>query len=251
MSEILRKKSPRAPSIPLDEAVERVLKIYDKERRHAAPTDVIAQNLGYKNANNGAALSMIASLRSYGLLEKAPEGKLAVSKDAETYRFAPSDELKSQLRIKWLKTPNVFSELLDKYVGGLPSDASIRFELIQKGFTPASAESTLTILKKSVDFSKFFEQPLLDDDIEQEQGAVEPKPQVEKDDSVSNVQPKATDVPLVSSVAGFDRIPVRLAGGRRAWLEIPTPFYAADKLRLKAQIDLLLTEEEEAEPDSE
>ena len=71
------------------------------------------------------------------------------------------------------------------------------------------------------------------------------------------MQPKATDVPtdvpLVSPVAGFDRIPVRLAGGRRAWLEIPTPFYAADKLRLKAQIDLLLTEEEEekAGPDSE
>ena len=48
----------------------------------------------------------------------------------------------------------------------------------------------------------------------------------------------------------LDRIPVRLPGGRRAWLSIPTPFYAADKERLKAQIDLLLTEEDETEDDS-
>lgn len=45
--------------------------------------------------------------------------------------------------------------------------------------------------------------------------------------------------------ASYDRIPVRLSAGRKAWLEIPTPLYAADKARLKAQIDLLLAEDEE------
>ena len=42
-----------------------------------------------------------------------------------------------------------------------------------------------------------------------------------------------------------DRIPVRLPGGRRAWLLIPSPFFTADKDRLKAQIDLLLAEDED------
>jgi hypothetical protein len=42
-----------------------------------------------------------------------------------------------------------------------------------------------------------------------------------------------------------DRIPVRLAGGRRAWLVIPSPFYAADKRRLISQIELLLADDEE------
>lgn len=45
--------------------------------------------------------------------------------------------------------------------------------------------------------------------------------------------------------ASYDRIPVRLTAGRKAWLEIPSPLYAADKARLKAQIDLLLAEDEE------
>lgn len=251
MNDVLRKKSPRAPSLPLDESVERALKIYDKERRHAAPTDVIAQNLGYKSANNGSALSTIAALRSFGLLEKAQEGKLAVAKDVEAYRFAPTDELRSQLRIKWLKTPNIFSELLEKYEEGLPSDASLRFDLIQRGFTPASAESTLVVFKKSIEFAKFFEESSSDD-----RKAENQETEAEADDQPAaasvHVQsrPAESVSPAAASVApdGYDRIPVRLTGGRRAWLEIPTPFFEADKKRLIAQIELILTEDDAEDP---
>ena len=42
-----------------------------------------------------------------------------------------------------------------------------------------------------------------------------------------------------------DCLPVRLTGGRRAWLVIPQQFFEADKARLRAQIDLLLTVEQE------
>lgn len=254
MNEMPRKKSPRAPSIPLDEAVERALKVYEKERRHATPTDVVAQNLGYKSANNGSALSVIAALRSYGLLEKVQDAKLAVSKDVEAYRFAPSEDLRSALRIKWLKAPNVFTELLDKYADGFPSDASLRFDLIQRGFTPATAESTLNILKKSVEFARFFEQSHRND-AEQEQSLIEAQPEARESRSAIDAQLEPAESAAAGSVhlaaKAYDRIPVRLSGGRRAWLEIPTPFYEADKKRLKAQIDLLLTEDEEDDPNSE
>jgi hypothetical protein len=240
MSEVLRKKSPRAPSLALDESVERALKIYDKEHRHPVPTDVIAQNLGYKSANNGSALSAIASLRSYNLLEKAQEGKLSVSKDVESYKYAPNEELRSQLKIKWLRAPSIFSELLEQYGEGLPSDATLRFELINRGFAPPSADSTLAVFKKSVEFAHFFEQAALEGD-----EAVRAATATSSDASTESDE--APVVGLLSPVAnGYDRIPVRLNGGRRAWLEIPTPFYLADKKRLYAQIELLLTEDEEA-----
>lgn len=251
MNDVLRKKSPRAPSLPLDESVERALKIYDNERRHPAPTDVIAQNLGYKSANNGSALSTIAALRSFGLLEKAQEGKLAVAKDVEAYRFAPTDELKSQLRRKWLRTPSLFSELLEKYAEGLPSDASLRFDLIQRGFTPASAESTLVVLKKSIEFAKFFEGPSSDD---RKVESLEAEAAADAQPTVASVHMQSQPVERASLAAasvdpdGYDRIPVRLTGGRRAWLEIPTPFFTADKKRLTAQIDLLLTEDDAEDP---
>jgi hypothetical protein len=242
VSDAMRRKSPRAPSISLDEAVDRAISIYDKERRHAAPTDIIAQNLGYKSANNGAALSVIASLRSFGLLEKAQVGKLSVAKELETYRFAPTEEMKSQLRIKWLKTPAVFSELLESYKSSLPSDVTLRFDFIQRGFTPASAESTLAVFRRSVDFAKYFEQQLHDpDDVD------ERAPEIYESE-LQQPLPASPQICAPDPTSDCDRIPVRLVGGRRAWLEIPTPFHEADKARLIAQINLILTEEDDLQP---
>jgi hypothetical protein len=235
MSEAPRRKSPRAPSVTLEDAVERAIKIYESERRHPAPTDVIAQSLGYKSANNGAALSMIASLRYYGLLEKAQAGKLAVSKDVESYQFAPNEDLKRELRAKWLTTPNVFREILEKCVGALPSDASLRYDMIQREFAPAAAESALNVLKKSVEFARYFENAGRAH-LDSEQV---PEAPTDTHEDVDAPAPASPPNP------GHDRIPVRLSGGRRAWLEIPTPFYEADKKRLVAQIDLLLTEDEQ------
>ncbi|MDQ3563991.1 MAG: hypothetical protein M3436_07565 [Pseudomonadota bacterium] len=246
MNEAPRKKSPRAPSLPLGEAIERALRIYEQERRHAALTDVIAQNLGYKSANSGSALSAIASLRYYGLLEKAQEGKLAVSKDVESFRFTPNELLKDALLLKWLKSPQVFAELLDRYEEELPSDATLRFNLIERGFTPGAAESLLGVFRKSVEFAKYYERKQRPNDADAPSQVApraeeEPRPQAE----ATNPDDSALAQDQESVLAGYDRIPVRLAGGRRAWLEIPSPFYSADKKRLKAQIDLLLTEDDE------
>lgn len=239
----LRKKSPRAPSIPLGDAIDRVYKIYDKERRHAAPADIIAQDMGYKSANNGRALSAIASLRYYGLLDRASEGKLAVTKDVEDYRFSPSEALKREIAVRWLKSPPTFSELLDKFSDGLPSDGVLRFELIQRGFNPSSAESVLDTFKKSVEFSQYFHNRATADPEERDSQVSEISTSAAEGDSVQSSAHRSAH----ADAADVDRIPIRLSGGRKAWLEIPASFFEADKARIKAQIDLLLTEEQESE----
>lgn len=253
MNEPVRKKSPRAPSLPLDEAVERAIKIYDKERRHAAPTDVVAQDLGYKSANNGSALAAIASLRAFGLLERAQEGKLAISKDVEVYRFTPDDALKDALRVKWARNPGTFADLLDGYAIGLPSDATIRFDLIQRGFTPSGAESTLQVFKRSVEFANYF--AVLNRSVRTEEPAnainVESDVDMQGSDPVQEIVDISACAPISSASTNFDRIPVRLTQGRRAWLEIPAPFFESDKRRLIAQINLLLTDDESSSNDAE
>jgi hypothetical protein len=186
-------------------------------------------------------------------LEKAQEGKLAVAKDVEAYRFAPTDELKGQLRRKWLRTPNIFSELLEKYEEGLPSDASLRFDLIQRGFTPASAESTLAVFKKSVEFARFFEESSSGD---RKAESLETDAEADHQPAAASGQAQSRPGENISIAAasvapdGYDRIPVRLTGGRRAWLEIPTPFFEADKKRLIAQIELILTEDDAGDSSS-
>lgn len=247
MNSTSRKKSPRAPSIALGDAMDRVLKAYDRDRLHPAPTEVFAQNIGYKSANNGTALAVLASLRYYGLVERPSDGMLAVTRNVESYKFAPDPELKRSLLFGFLRSPPLYDDLLSKYGSGLPSDANLRYELIQRGFSPAAAESALGAFRQSVEFAGFFDREL-----------IEAPPSSGSDDVQPQVQPAPVTFGGVSApppismskdeVAGGeheDRIPVRLPGGRRAWLQIPTPFYSADKDRLKAQIDLLLTEDEE------
>jgi len=242
MSDAIRRKSPRAPSMPLDEAVDRAMKAYDKERRHTAPIEAMAQSLGYKGANSGTALKAIASLRYFGLLERPSEGQLAISKDVESYQFAPSEDLKKELRIRWLRNPPVFADLLDKFQGGLPSDATLKYELIQKGFLPNSAAEELSVFRKSVEFARYYESGPRANEAEVVVPNNEPL-ESESDDQESSVSRVSVPPDAPADSSAMDRIPVRLSGGRRAWLVIPEPFFSADKERLKAQIDLLLTED--------
>jgi len=250
-----RKKSPRAPSMPLDEAIDRVQKVYDRDRLHAAPTEVVAQHLGYKGASNGAALAVLASVRYFGLMERLREGFLAVTKDFEHFKFAPDESQRRSLLVGFLRKPPLYAELLDKYHDGLPSDVNLRFELIQRGFSPVSAEAALVAFRRSVDFADYFagdniaNTPAIvvaDGADAEEVESQESKP---LRSSVSTTSVIATEqlVPSFGADEGMDKIPVRLPGGRRAWLVIPTPFFGADKVRLKAQIDLLLTQDEEDE----
>jgi hypothetical protein len=245
MVDPIRKKSPRAPSIGLEEALERALHAYDKERLHPAPADVIAQDIGYKGANSGTALQALASLRYFGLLERPRDGILAVSKDVESYKFAPHEVHRRELLVRFLRSPPLFAELLNKYSTGLPSDANLKHELIiQKGFTPAAADIALRAFKQSVQFARFFDK--VDDPVPEDSDN-----EVARDEIAQPVvaeratNPKGQEPSSVEPAADLDRIPVRLPGNRRAWLLIPVPFYESDKARLKAQIDLLLTEENE------
>lgn len=252
------KKSPRSPSISLKDAIERALRAYDRERLHEAPTEVVAQNIGYKNANSGTALSAIASLRYFGLLSRPRNGFLAVTREVETLKFAPTESQKQALLISFLTKPPLYQDLLKKYVSGLPSDATLKYELIERGFIPAAAETALTAFKESVEFAKYFQLNNESNETTEDEEEVSPtnEAQVGTTSStistpsspsiagtgISPIQPTASTQEHTSE---HDQIPVRLSGGRRAWLMIPSPFYQADKQRLKAQIDLLLAEDED------
>lgn len=253
MSEVqmdVRKKSPRAPSMSLDEGVERVQKIYAKENRHPVPIDIAAQHIGYKDGKNGAAMSTLATLGYYGLIDRPKDGFIAVSKDFETFQYAPSDSLKRDIAIRWLKTPAIFSDLLEKYGTGLPSDGTIKYDLIQRGFKPPSADSCVAAFRRSVEYARYFDTPALE---EVPEVALEAADMASAPPVASPVFPtpqSPAPIPRTeSSSSHVDRIPIRLSGGRRAWLEVPTPFYAADKQRIKAHVELLLADDDEQEVD--
>lgn len=252
---VARKRSPRAPTISLKEAIDRVSKVYEMEGRHPSSVDIVANNLGYKSSENGAARRVLAALGYYGLLDRPSEGKLAVSKSFEDFKFSPNEDLRVLSLRKWLSTPPVFAELIEKFQDRLPSEATLKYELIQMGFSPTSAAECLAAFIESMQYLQSISSQIgLGGDA---------KSELESDDQVvggvdsggdqyasSGTRNQSGNEPLTNTQRGMvvgegcDQIPVRLEGGRRAWLVIPSPFYVADKRRLVSQIELLLADDE-------
>ena len=249
---ITRKRSPRAPTISLREAVDRALIVYEKEGKHPSSADIVAEHLGYKSASNGTAKQILASLGYYGLIERPSDGMIAVSKSIEEFKYAPSNKLRAEALQKWLYTPNVYADLLEKFPNKLPSEASLKYELIQKGFNPTTADECLSAFMDSVEYASHTNAASKEDptpsaalpDNTQETSVIELVPEATIQQANSTVRATAA-AHESQEIDSSDRIPVRLAGGRRAWLTIPSPFYIADKRRLISQIELLLTDDEE------
>jgi hypothetical protein len=239
-----RRKSPRAPTMALEQALERVLKVYDQERLHAAPIDAVAQALGFKNSSNGSAITTLASLRYFGLLERPKDGFLAVSKPVESYKYAPDEGMKKKILIEFLKTPPLYQELLEKYSIGLPSPATLKYELIQKGFLPQAVDAVLSAFLQSVVFAKYFEAGPMNIVVEvPSELSVDELREIQEIKQVEKQQKIESPIHLAAHLsAEMDQIPIRLSGGRKAWLNIPTPFYESDKARIKAQIDVLFAD---------
>jgi len=276
--EMPKRKSPRFPTLALEEAMSRAEKMYKAEGRHPTAVEVMLKHLGY-NSKNGASVQVIASLRYWGLIDRPKDGFLAVTKEFEQFHFAPEEKFRQKLLIGFFTAPPLFAELLTRYGDRLPSDASLKFDLIQRGFLPSAADVCLNVFKKSMEYCGYNN---LDGNVDlgsdegedesgqsegdEEDGLNETDLRAEVECAPSNSEahtkrgglasrpsmdataPKgsaATGTPLnLGDVGEMDQIPVRLGGGRRAWLVIPSPFYEADKSRLKAQIELLLADDE-------
>lgn len=151
-------KTPKSPRFPLEWCVNKALILLDKEGIHAVVPDIMAQHLGYKNARSGAAATALGTLRMFGLVIKAPGRKDAVSEELKKFKYTPYEHEKSELVDGWLRKPKLFSIILDKYNNKLPSEAALRYELIQEfGFTENAADKFLKTLNDSISFAGSFE----------------------------------------------------------------------------------------------
>lgn len=237
-----RKRSPRAPSLSLDEAIDKVMIIYNNQALHTIPTTLAAQDLGYKDATNGAAITALASLKYYGLLLSPSRGQIVVAEDVQKYKHFPDEEGKREILKKWVRTPKIYADILDKYPQNPPSDALLKYDLVTMGFSENSADEFLEQFKKTIDFSEVYD---LCVDLETTE-ELDADTQHEPADELTTLEKplsKSSDKESVRIQKNSDRIPIRLSGGRRAWLEIPEPFYEADKKVITSYVQIIVTDD--------
>lgn len=145
-----RTRSPNYPRLSLEGAIERIDKLYKKERTHKTSREAVAEGLGYTSLN-GASLGIISTLRQYGLLEEDDDG-LRVSEDAVALVMLPSGDPERVAALqKVAVAPRLFTELRETYGETLPSDASLRYALVKKGFTEKAANEVIRTYRDTLE----------------------------------------------------------------------------------------------------
>lgn len=149
--EAKRSRSPNYPRLTLAKAVERTRSVWDKERRHGAAREIVARHLGYSGLN-GAALGIIATLRSYGLLEDTEDG-LKISEDAITIIATPKGNVERLSAIRRaLFSPKLFTDLNQRYGETLPSDDNLKAYLVHNKFLPEVVDDVIHIYRDNLKF---------------------------------------------------------------------------------------------------
>ena len=157
----MKSRSPNYPTMSLKEAADKIKQAYSKAGRHKTERLAMANVLGYKSLS-GKSLSVLGALSAYGMLEKT-KGQISITEDGEAIAIYPeSSKERLEALETCLRTPAVFSELLDDHNGELPSNDLLRPYLIKKKFSSAAANTAISSIRESIQFLKE-ESSFLDD----------------------------------------------------------------------------------------
>lgn len=142
-------RSPSYPVFDLKEAIEKLADVYKAEKRSATTPDVVASHLGYGQAK-GPGGRAVSALRQFGLLEDS-NGKCRISDLGYTLiqYDRGSAEWKSAV-MQASRFPALFSELVEAYPHSLPSDATLRNDLLHKGFNPSVITEVVSIFRSTM-----------------------------------------------------------------------------------------------------
>ena len=211
-----RKRSPNYPRIALGQAVQRTKALYQTvERGEFTQTDA-AHAWGYKGAN-GLSRGAFAALGQYGLIEqkKGGLGKITGLGLTIALREETAPEYRRALA-EAAKEPPLFAELFDEGRAGDAHDALLHYLVTAKGFTTDGASRFIEVLKATKAIM-----PTLDGGVLDDPGGTEPP--LDEGEADEEAEQQRHDVESGKPVPSPDRtrVPLRLAGGYEAVIELP------------------------------
>lgn len=225
-------RSPSYPFLSLEESVDSIRTLYEREKQSAVPRGVAGKALGFSNVNGGVGGRTLSALGQYGLLEDVGAGKVKVSDLALRILFARDDIERRSLLAEAAVKPKLFADILSLYPAGLPSDDALRHLLVvERHFNPDAVSA----------FLKAFRQTLVSAGLIR---GVDPEAGELDGPTPGSIVPATVGAPQVNAgpttgVLSFTW-PISLSRGLIAELRLRGgPWGRSDVLQLKKYLDLL------------
>lgn len=173
-----RHRSPNYPAVGLKEALEKTKKFYDLDGKAGAPAETAAKHIGFASAH-GQALSVLAALKSFGLLEDKSGRVVPTQRAVELLHLPPDDPRRIEALQSAALAPAIYRQLIQQYRDtGLPSDDTLKAELVAyKGFNPNAVEEFVKGFNETLEFAGLSDLSVLE--FESEMSIQEQEPEVQ------------------------------------------------------------------------
>ncbi len=149
-----RSRSPSYPVFSLPEAIARVRKIHDADRRNPVERIVVASHMGYSGIS-GASDQAISALVQYDLVEKVAKGELKVSQTAIDILHPESETQRKAAVLRAAYSPELFKGLKERFPESRFSDSALRSYLVRIGFVERAVD---TVVKSYTETCNYLEQ---------------------------------------------------------------------------------------------
>lgn len=153
-----RGRSPSYPGVALDVCIERARAFYQSEHRNSAPVAGVLRLWGYTNPSTGSATVALAALKKFGLVDDEGSGAnrtVRLTSLALDVCLQPDESERKDLIKQAALTPKIHRELWDLYGGHLPSDETLRFELVRnRSFTAQGAVDFIKQFRSTVTYAQ-------------------------------------------------------------------------------------------------
>lgn len=144
-----RIRSPNYPAISLKEAIEKVARVFERERQHPASKETVMKGMGYGGVN-GASLTALSAAKKYGLIQRDGED-YRVSDQAVAILHPHTPNEKAEALRRAALSPKLFSELLDYYKGDSVSDDNLRAYLVRRGFAQSALAEVIRSFRETME----------------------------------------------------------------------------------------------------
>ncbi len=162
-----RTRSPNYPSLDLKTAVDKLPDLFVAMKRHSVGVEVAVSKMGYSHKSSTGMLAL-AAMRAYGLFESERNGAEAMVKLSTTALYIatdyPRDSNKWREAVKKAAlTPNVHSQLWNKYGASLPADDEVRRYLARElKFNDNAVGPFIEEYKTTIAFAKLSNEDIIE-----------------------------------------------------------------------------------------